>query len=231
MCMGTGFTGVNWPDSSRTGHERAPIKPMRTRLRPARPSLQQTRRNIASLAARLMAEDGITDYGTAKRKAARQLHLAETEALPTNAEVEIELRTYQALYQGEEQTARLDTLRRAAIEAMRLLQGFSPYLTGPVLDGTAGRYAAVDLLLFTDAAKDVELFLLGRGMPYRHVETKRPPGDGAEIHIECEIAGETVRIAVLGADEERLRRRSPHSGRVNDRATLAAVEALIGQRA
>ena len=38
------------------------------------------------------------------------------------------------------------------------MQKFNPYLTGSVLDGTAGRYAEIDIQLFTDSAKDVEIF-------------------------------------------------------------------------
>jgi hypothetical protein len=50
------------------------------------------RRSIAALAARLMAEVGIADYGLAKRTAARQLGAPETDELPNNAEIEAELR-------------------------------------------------------------------------------------------------------------------------------------------
>ena len=60
------------------------------------------RARIAATAARIMAEDGIDDFALAKRKAARQLGAAETEALPANDEVEAELRAYRALYQPEE---------------------------------------------------------------------------------------------------------------------------------
>lgn len=201
---------------------------MRTRHRTPRPAPIQTRRSIASLAARIMAEDGIDDYGAAKRKAARQLHLPDTESLPTNTEVETELRAYQALYQRDEQQARIAALRQVAVRTMRILKDFSPYLTGHVLDGTAGRYATVDLILYTDAVKDVELFLLGRGIAYRHVEPRRPAPDGAEIQIEFEMDGVPVRVAALAADQERLKPRNPHSGRSCERASLAALESLLG---
>lgn len=60
----------------------------------------QRRREIAALAARMMAEDGVGDVGFAKRKAARRLGLGDCEPLPANTEVEAELRTWQMLYQG-----------------------------------------------------------------------------------------------------------------------------------
>ena len=49
------------------------------------------RREIAALAARMMAEDGVQDYGFAKRKAARQMGATDADSLPTNAEIEAEL--------------------------------------------------------------------------------------------------------------------------------------------
>jgi len=50
-----------------------------------------TRARIAAAAARLMAEDGIDDFALAKRKAAKQLGVVESQALPGNDEIEAEL--------------------------------------------------------------------------------------------------------------------------------------------
>jgi hypothetical protein len=189
------------------------------------------RRNIASLAARLMAEDGISDYGFAKRKAARQLGAPETEALPNNAEIEVELRAYQAIYQGEEQRERLQHLRGAALSLMRLLERFTPYLTGPVLEGTAGRFARVELLLFPESAKSVEIFLLDRGIDYVHDEPRRSNGDAPEALLELEWQDTVVSLAVHDPLAERSQYRNPRTGRVAERASLSAVQALIEEDA
>src|SRR5471032_1964929 len=69
------------------------------------------RRHIAYIAARMMAEDGIADYGTAKTKAARQAGLADSALLPDNQEIEEALREYQGLYQKDDQPAQLRRLR------------------------------------------------------------------------------------------------------------------------
>ena len=58
-----------------------------TRHERQRPS-HGTRASIANAAARLMAEDGITDFHLSKKKAARQLGLPDHVAFPDNAEVE-----------------------------------------------------------------------------------------------------------------------------------------------
>lgn len=185
------------------------------------------RRNIAALAARLMAEDGIADYGLAKRKAARQLGAPETEALPTNAEIEAELRAYQSLYQGDEQRDRIRELRQAATEVMRLLEPFRPYLTGPVLDGTAGRYAEIELEAFPDSGKEVEIFLLNRNIPFEQSEPRRGQFEAPECVLTFEWQETPVRLTLFEPDAERTQRRNPRNGRTAERARLAAVQALI----
>jgi hypothetical protein len=78
------------------------------------------RSHLAYLAARLMAEDGIQDYGAAKRKAARQAGVPDTRELPDNQEIEAALKTYQSLYQAQEQPAILRGLRETAIQIFLL---------------------------------------------------------------------------------------------------------------
>lgn len=187
------------------------------------------RARIAAAAARLMAEDGIDDFAQAKRKAARQLGAAETEALPRNDEVEAELRAYLAIYQEEEQAERLQHLRGVALDAMRLLERFSPYLTGAVLNGTAGRFAQIEIALFADSAKDVEIFLLDRRIDCRHDGVRHGGPEAPEAVLEFEWEGELVVLSVFDALAERGKPRNPHTGRSPERASITAVEALIGK--
>ena len=109
-----------------------------------------------------MAEDGINSPTLAKRKAARSLGLPDNAAMPDDAEVETELRAYQRLFQEDEQQTRHLHLLAIAARLMATVQRFRPYLSGSVLDGTAGRYAEIDIQLFVDSAKDVEIFLLNQ---------------------------------------------------------------------
>jgi hypothetical protein len=131
------------------------------------------RAEIAVRAARLIAADG-ADYGTAKRKALRQV-LGDEQALPNllpdNAEIEEEVRKYQALFLGDSQPAQLRSLRAIALQVMEQLEQFRPYLTGAVLNGTAGEHDDVHLQLFADSAKDVIIFLLDRDVNIEISET------------------------------------------------------------
>ena len=74
----------------------------------------------------MIAEDGVSDYGLAKRKAARQAGAPDSRNLPTNLEIEEALRAYQQLYQADEHPERLQHLRELALEMMRLLADVQP---------------------------------------------------------------------------------------------------------
>ncbi|MCK9283067.1 MAG: hypothetical protein M0P39_02170 [Rhodocyclaceae bacterium] len=185
------------------------------------------RRAVASLAARLMAEEGIGDYGYAKRKAAKSLGLAEGETLPSNDEVEAELRIYQSLYQEDEQRDRLKEMRCAALDLMQLLDEFHPYLTGGVLDGTAGRYASVELDLFADSAKDVEISLLARNIAYDTFDPRRHGPDTPETQLRLEWEDVPMTLSIYPLNLERQQRRNPHSGSRPQRAKATAVAALL----
>ncbi len=185
------------------------------------------RRAIASAAARLMAEEGIGDYGSAKRKAARQLGAGQGEALPTNDEIQSELRAYQSIFQEDEQRQRLRELRGIALQVMRLLEDFRPYLTGAVLDGTAGRYAEAEIDVFADSAKEVEIFLLSHQLPFDLAENHRLGPDAPEARLRLDWGGDPVLLSIYPADAERQRRKNPHTGRSAHRARTSVVAELL----
>jgi hypothetical protein len=187
------------------------------------------RLQIAAAAARIMAEEGIDDFALAKRKAARRLGAAETESLPANDEIEAELRDYLALYQAEEHPERIAELRRAALGAMRALERFSPYLTGPVLAGLAGPYAEIELQLFPESSKEVELFLLDRNIDYDASDERRYTGDRARAVAVIQLTwdGAPLRLSVFDPRDERAAMKTTQAGRVAARAGIAEVRTLV----
>jgi hypothetical protein len=176
-----------------------------------------------------MAEDGIEDYGTAKRKAARQAGVPDTRQLPTNEEVDEALRLHQSLYQADEQPERLRALREQAMSAMRELARFNPYLTGSVLAGNAGKYADINLQLYTDGAKAVELYLIDRGMDYRAGQLRLyVAGTPRTVPTFTLSAGDAdVELVVLDTQDVRAAVKTSPDGKPIERAKLAAVEALL----
>lgn len=193
------------------------------RRKPTLPASSHLRQSIASAAARLMAEDGIGDYGQAKRKAARSLGAGDGDALPSNGEVEAELRAYQAIFQGDEQAERLRELRVGALQAMELLADFRPCLTGAVLDGTAGRYAEIEIDVFADSAKDVEIYLLSRDISYEIATNRQQGPDAPETRLHLEWGDAGILLSIYPFQAERRHKGGPHPGR----ARADAVAALL----
>ena len=188
----------------------------------------QLRSQIAAVAARLIAEDGALDYSQAKRKAARQLGMDNLRVLPDNDEVEQALRVHQSLYQGDEQPERLRYLREEALKAMQLLAAFRPYLRGSVLKGTAGRYSSIELQLFVDDSKELELYLLNRNIPYEVTQERGIPV------FRLDWDDTPLNLAVHPFNDERIA--TTTSGRPVERITLSGLRQLLeadhpGQRA
>jgi hypothetical protein len=188
---------------------------------------QQLRQRVAQLAARMMAEDGISDYSVAKRKAARQLGMEDVHCLPGNAEIESELRLHQEMFQGEEHTASLRQLRQDALATMQMLERFDPHLVGAVLDGTAGRHAETDVHLYADSDKEVEIFLLNLKIPYSTAERSHHfGGERRKIPVlTLEGPNGPIRLSIFGPDEIRSTSRNQEGPAT--RARAPALQALL----
>ncbi len=134
------------------------------------------RHHLAYLAARLIAEDGLPDFASARRKVARQQGIRNERDLPDDRAIAAALRSFQALYQPDVQPQRLRDLRALAVRAMTLLQEFDPWLVGPVLTGMAGAHAQVQLHVYSDRVKDLQLFVLGVDLPCQFGEWRGEVG-------------------------------------------------------
>ena len=183
------------------------------------------REQLTHHAARLMAEHGITDYAFAKRKAARQMGATDTQHLPSNEEVEAALRSFRALYQHESHPPVLQQLRREALTIMRLLEPFQPYLTGSVLDGTAGAQSDINLLIYSDDEKAVMMFLLKHELPFESGEWRTQLQGRQQavpsFTLQTE-SGVPVHIAVLPENTRHSGMRKPER-----HADMAAVKSLL----
>ena len=190
------------------------------------------RQRLAQEAARLMAEEGVQDFFTAKRKAAERLGAPHTQNMPRNKEIEEALQDYQRLFLGAEGAEQLWRLREAAVQAMRFFAPFEPRLAGSVLTGTAGAHSDVNLHLFADAPEEVNLFLMGAGIPFevglRRLRLNRETsGDIPSVRF---LAGEqSIEALIFPANGIRQAPLSPVDGRPMERAALGRVEELLTQ--
>jgi hypothetical protein len=194
-------------------------------------SRQQMRSRIAHLAARMIAEDGISDYGLAKRKAARQAGAPDSRNLPTNVEIEDALRAYHALYQADTHPEEVQHMRELALEMMQILAPFDPHLTGPVLSGNVGRHAEIHLHLYTDDLKGLELFLLNRQIAFKTRQVRVWSGDMSLVVPTFLVATQDAdfAITVLLPQHRRQPLRVSSEGRPLERAPIESVLSLVAQ--
>jgi hypothetical protein len=191
---------------------------------------QQMRLRLAQEAARIIEEEGIRDFHSAKRKAAAHLGATDTRNMPSNTEIEQALIEYQRLFKSATQPNHLRELRQAALHALRFFTRFHPRLVGSVLSGTANAHSDVNLHLFTDVPEDVAVFLMQEGIPYDTGERRLrlSNGDSANYPVYRFLAGDTrLDLTVFPIDGERQAPRSPVDGKPMRRAGLAAVEELL----
>lgn len=183
--------------------------------------------HIAAVAARLMAEDGLDDVELAKRKAAHQLNLPEWIGLPTSQAVYDALRTHQAIFHDVEQRERIVAMRTEALFWMDLLADFHPYLTGSVLEGTAGRFAMIDILLYPDSDKDVELFLLNRDIAYEFIQ---PRNDRTSAVLQVSRNDWVTNLVIYPNHDERVVFKK-HDGTIRERARAELVRSRMAAEA
>lgn len=184
-------------------------------------SVAQIRDEIASLAAKFIAEEG-AEYGAAKRRAVKQLlgnQKLNGNILPDNAQIEQEVREYQALFFADTQPARLRHLRQLAAVLMQELAQFNPYVIGAVFNGTAGEHSDIYLHLYTDNSKDVAIFLLNLGIDYEVSEHQGKRGEALET-LSFVYKNEGVHLLVHAMDDLR------HTDK-NGRGNLNNLQTLI----
>lgn len=144
--------------------------------------MMHDRETIAAIAARIIVESELTDWSLARRKALAELGLAthgsHGSPLPSDEAIIAEIKTYHALYSGDEWTQQLRAQREAALEAMIELARFNPVLTGAIAEGWAHAGSVIRIELTPESAKDVEYALLNLNVEFTPTQAK----DGTALY-------------------------------------------------
>ncbi len=187
---------------------------------------------VAQETARIIVNQGIRDFGLAKKKAAERLGLRDRGSLPGNAEIEQAVSEHLQLFAGDSHPHLLHSLRQAALSAMELLSQFTPRLVGPVLTGTADANSAVNLHVFADSPESVAHTLDQKGMSYRPYERRlKSRRDQTETYAGFEFhhGDAAVQATVFPVDGIRQAPISPVDGKPMRRADETAVRELLQQ--
>jgi len=196
---------------------------------PSRPNTR-LRQQVAAEAARILATEGQRNYGQAKRKAASRLGMSGRAGMPSNSEIEEQLKRYQRLYGGDEHAGGLSRMRASALEAMHFFACFRPKLVGPVLEGTADRHSRISLHLFCESPDDVIAFLLERRIAFEQETRRIRWHDDSYRDLELaviEADGESFELALMAGGRWKQPPPDPVDGRPQRRAGVAEVERLL----
>lgn len=187
---------------------------------------------IATAAAALVVEEGM-EYGAAKRRAARDLgrRSGRQGELPTNEQIEDEVREHIALFCADTQPAELQALREVALQWMRRLASARPHLGGAVWRGTATRRSAIHLDLYCDDPKGTEIELINAGVDYDVGSIEQPgaePINVLTVGTRSAALGELVSVHLILRDHDDLRGAlKPDAQGRSWRGDLAGLERLM----
>ena len=198
------------------------------------PAMNEVQLEIAAAAARMVVEEGL-GFGPAKHRAIKALGLPARTALPTNEQVEVQVREYIELFCADTQPQELRALRAHALVWMERLGEFRPHLGGAVWYGWATRLSDIDLALFCDDAKSAEIALINQNLRY---EVQSQPGmhgqqvDVLSLHSFCRDLGEDIGVHLRIYDMQDLRGAlvRDEQGR-SPRGDMSALKRLLVQEA
>jgi len=185
---------------------------------------------LAAEAARIIQEEGLTDFRSAKAKAAERLGMGRGSALPNNAEIDAALAERTRIFHGDTQPVLLQRLRQAAFEVMRELAAFHPRLVGDVLSGNATIHSTIDCHLFSDTVEAVGSTLDQLGIFHRDIsrrfrvrrdEVEPFPGYRFSAH-DCDFSSAVFPLRMRGHAPL-----SPLDGRPMRRASLKELATLL----
>jgi hypothetical protein len=129
-------------------------------------SANNNRSIVASRAAEIIMEEGVTDYLFAKKKAAKSLGLLTSDNLPSNHEIDNALKEYQNIFQEQVDSETIVKIKKEVLNIMTLFKDFNPHLTGQLLEGLIPKFPKIQINLFTDNLKEVEYILLNKNIAF-----------------------------------------------------------------
>jgi hypothetical protein len=198
----------------------------------ARERSNTLRERLAYEAARIMVEQGLSDFDRARRKAAERTGILDRRCWPSNEAVQEAVLAQRRLFRGTDHALEHRTLKDEALQAMEMLHAFSPRLIGSALTGAGDRRMGVELLLFADRPEDVLFALVGRQIPWQESERgfRYPNGQRISYPSFRFVAGETpFELTVLPPSTLRNLPLDPVSERPLRGADASEVRSLLGK--
>ncbi len=185
---------------------------------------------IAYEAARIMDEQGMSDFDRARRKAAERTGILDRRRWPSNEMIQEALLSQRRLFLSASRTRDFQRLREAALQAMHSFHAFNPRLIGPVLHGSGHPDQGVQLCLYAECSEEVMFALIDRRIPWQEGERifRYGGGDRRAYPAFRFVAGQTpIELIVLPPQTLRNPPLDPVTERPERGADIAELERLL----
>lgn len=126
---------------------------------------ERLREELAQKIAGYIVDHGL-DWTSARARAAEDFgdrHILRSNVMPSSEQIETAVRAHFDLFAPEAHRRTLHLKRTLALHILKLLKGFSAYLTGAVLNGAATEDSPVCIEVFTDDIKAILSVLMDEG--------------------------------------------------------------------
>lgn len=180
--------------------------------------------------AKLMYFEGVTQYFSAKKIAAKRICRNKIQHLPSNGEIS------EAVYQlslRDQQFDRADTLlrmRQKAIEVMHLLEAFTPKLIGSVSTGKIKQTSDIDLHVFCDDIELLTTFLMDNSIAFEQSEVMIMKNNKPKLFQHIHIINEfDIELSVYPINELKVTGKSSTDGKPIVRLSRIKLEKIIEQ--
>ncbi len=183
--------------------------------------------------ARIMVEQGLSDFDRARRKAAARTGILDRRHWPSNEAVQEAISTQRRLFRTHRHGAEQGFLWCQAIQAMRLFQAFEPRIAGSALEGLMDPALGLELFLFADQPEEVLFELMDQRIPWRDGQRlmRYPDGQANALPVFRFLAGDTA-VALIVLPRRALRH--PPLDPVTERPLrgirVEELERLVGAR-
>ncbi|MBX3167612.1 MAG: HD domain-containing protein [Candidatus Eremiobacteraeota bacterium] len=182
------------------------------------------RHRVAVEAARLLYHREYREYFQAKRVAAKR---QGTLHLPSNREIHEQLLHIARRLEGEEHAARLESMRRCALEVMERVPDMQPRLIGSVWTGHIRQGSDIDINLYCDEVEQVVEALAEWAPEVVVVRAK----EAEFIHVQlADVGGYACEVTVYDWEHRFEQPRCGITGGPMRRGTLAELRGLLSQR-
>ncbi len=192
------------------------------------PKVDRLRCALADETAKIIMLEGIKDFRRAKLKASERLGNSNFGSLPSNIEIEQAISSFQNTFLPEHKEI-VFTQRKIALEIMQFLQSYSPFLVGPVLEGTSGVNSPISVHVSSDTVENVIDQIKAKGLSVDIAE-RRLKLNNQLIHVPTicfEYQNFEVEVLVFSLRQQHQLPKSKSQNRSMQRVNIKGLQEML----